>query len=127
MISPGTRSREPSKTYCLLGSSGVGKTTLLNPVIGREAFETQAVRENAGFADVPELAQHCRYCDCSHVGDAGCAVAAAVANGALMWATALDMLPGFGVVVPWLGRLLTCVAAGCGPSRRRSSLSGGRN
>jgi ribosome biogenesis GTPase len=33
----------PGKTYCLLGSSGVGKTTLLNNIIGREQFETQAV------------------------------------------------------------------------------------
>ncbi len=33
----------PGKTYCLLGSSGVGKTTLLNSIIGREQFETQTV------------------------------------------------------------------------------------
>lgn len=33
----------PGKTYCLLGSSGVGKTTLLNSIIGSEQFETQAV------------------------------------------------------------------------------------
>ena len=33
----------PGKTYCLLGSSGVGKTTLLNTIIGSEQFETQAV------------------------------------------------------------------------------------
>ncbi len=33
----------PGKTYCLLGSSGVGKTTLLNSIIGSERFETQAV------------------------------------------------------------------------------------
>ena len=36
------------KTYCLLGSSGVGKTTLLNRLIGREVFETDAVREKDG-------------------------------------------------------------------------------
>jgi ribosome biogenesis GTPase len=36
------------KTYCLLGSSGVGKTTLLNILLGREAFETQEVREKDG-------------------------------------------------------------------------------
>jgi len=36
------------KTYCLLGSSGVGKTTLLNHLIGREAFKTNAVREKDG-------------------------------------------------------------------------------
>ena len=31
------------KTYCLLGSSGVGKTTLINRLMGQEAFETKAV------------------------------------------------------------------------------------
>ncbi|MFC1897265.1 ribosome small subunit-dependent GTPase A [Chloroflexota bacterium] len=36
---------EPGKTYCLLGSSGVGKTTLLNRLIGRNAFRTNLVRE----------------------------------------------------------------------------------
>ena len=38
----------PRKTYCLLGSSGVGKTTLLNNLIGEEVFETQTVREKDG-------------------------------------------------------------------------------
>jgi ribosome biogenesis GTPase len=38
----------PGKTYCLLGSSGVGKTTLLNTLLGRDAFETQEVREKDG-------------------------------------------------------------------------------
>lgn len=33
----------PGRTYCLLGSSGVGKTTLINRLIGREAFDTRAV------------------------------------------------------------------------------------
>jgi ribosome biogenesis GTPase len=36
---------KPGITYCLLGSSGVGKTTLLNHLIGRAAFETNLVRE----------------------------------------------------------------------------------
>jgi ribosome biogenesis GTPase len=34
---------DPGKTYCLLGSSGVGKTTLINRLVGREAFETKAI------------------------------------------------------------------------------------
>jgi ribosome biogenesis GTPase / thiamine phosphate phosphatase len=38
----------PRKTYCLLGSSGVGKTTLLNTLLGGDVFETQAVREKDG-------------------------------------------------------------------------------
>jgi ribosome biogenesis GTPase len=33
----------PGKTYCLLGSSGVGKTTLINRLIGRETFGTKTV------------------------------------------------------------------------------------
>ena len=36
------------KTYCLLGSSGVGKTTLLNRLVGREMFETNTVRVTDG-------------------------------------------------------------------------------
>jgi len=35
--------------------------------------------------------------------------------GALVWFTGLDMFPGFGVVVPVVGRVLTCVAGGLGP------------
>ena len=38
----------PSKTYCLLGSSGVGKTTLLNNLIHQELFKTQPIREKDG-------------------------------------------------------------------------------
>jgi len=34
---------EPRKTYCLLGSSGVGKSSLMNQLLGREIFETQIV------------------------------------------------------------------------------------
>lgn len=37
---------EPRNTYCLIGSSGVGKTTLLNNLIGREEFKTMEVRES---------------------------------------------------------------------------------
>jgi ribosome biogenesis GTPase len=35
----------PGLTYCLLGSSGVGKTTLINYLIGRDALKTNLVRE----------------------------------------------------------------------------------
>ncbi len=34
----------PGQTYCLLGSSGVGKTTLINRILGSEQYETQSVR-----------------------------------------------------------------------------------
>ena len=38
----------PRQTYCLLGSSGVGKTTLLNNLVGESIFATKAVREKDG-------------------------------------------------------------------------------
>ena len=38
-----------------------------------------------------------------------------VLSAALMWFTGLNMLPGFSPILPWLGRLLTCVIAGFGP------------
>jgi ribosome biogenesis GTPase / thiamine phosphate phosphatase len=111
------------RTYCLLGSSGVGKTTLINRLIGREAFHTKAVsstgegthttsrrqlivlgqgamlidtpgmRElgiigagegvNAGFEEFVALSSHCRYANCSHERELGCAVRAAVKRGEL--------------------------------------------
>ncbi len=115
---------EKGKTYCLLGSSGVGKTTLLNRLLGREEFETNPVREKDGkgryttarrqlilldngallidtpgmrelgmiaveagidesFADIHTLAKNCRFSDCTHTQEIGCAVLAAVNNGEL--------------------------------------------
>ncbi len=113
----------PGKTYCLLGSSGVGKTTLINQLLGSHALETGAVsgtgegrhtttrrhlvvldngallidmpgmRElgilGAGdglddsFADVRELARHCRFADCRHTNEPGCAIRRAIENGEL--------------------------------------------
>ena len=111
------------RTYCLLGSSGVGKTTLINRLIGQDAFVTKAVsgtgegihttarrqlivlnqgsmlidtpgmRElgllgvsegvDQGFQDIFRLSQECRYPDCGHTQEPGCAVRAAVTSGAL--------------------------------------------
>ena len=38
----------PGKTYCLIGSSGVGKTTLINHLLGKNIFGTKTVRESDG-------------------------------------------------------------------------------
>ncbi len=128
----------PGRTYCLLGSSGVGKTTLLNQLTSGQAgagglhehahvtradrvtravsatgegthtttrrqltmldggalvVDTPGMREvgtvaaaegvDAGFADIAQLAGECRYADCRHEHEAGCAVRAAVDRGEL--------------------------------------------
>jgi ribosome biogenesis GTPase len=113
----------PGGTYCLLGSSGVGKTTLINRLIGRDAFDTKAVSatgegvhttsrrhllmlDNGAmlidtpgmrelglfgtvdgvddtFAEIHERAVNCRFADCTHTGEPGCAVLLAVADGTL--------------------------------------------
>lgn len=115
---------QKGKTYCLLGSSGVGKTTLLNHLLGCEAFETNPVREkdsrgrhttarrqmtvldsgallvdtpgmrelalmgvgasiDDSFSDVHKLSKNCRFNDCTHSVEVGCAVLDAVQSGSL--------------------------------------------
>lgn len=115
---------EKSKTYCLLGSSGVGKSTLLNTFLGEQQMKTDAISEHSnrgrhvtthrelrilenggilidnpgmrevGIADsdagiwitfeaIAELAQSCRFKDCTHTNEAGCSVLAAVEAGEL--------------------------------------------
>ena len=115
---------QQGKTYCLLGSSGVGKTTLLNHLLGCQAFETNPVREkdsrgrhttarrqmtvldsgallvdtpgmrelgmmgvgasiDDSFSDIHELSKHCRFNDCTHSVEVGCAILAAVQSGSL--------------------------------------------
>ncbi len=115
----------PGSTYCLLGSSGVGKTTLLNSITGRDEFETQSVskKENKGrhtttsrelitlangamlidtpgmrelgnlsiesgidetFSEIRELELGCKFSNCSHTNEKGCAILAAINKGELL-------------------------------------------
>ena len=113
----------PGRTYCLLGSSGVGKTTLVNRLMGHGTFKTKGVsatgegihttarrqlivldqgvmlidtpgmRElgllgagdgvDQGFDDILALSTSCRYANCSHTREPGCAVLAAMDSGKL--------------------------------------------
>jgi ribosome biogenesis GTPase len=116
---------QPGKTLVLLGSSGVGKSTLVNALAGSEMMTTAEIREDdakgrhttthrqllqlpngalvidtpgmrelgmwdAGtglsstFTDVEQvLDQGCRFSDCNHTGEPGCAVTAAIDSGEL--------------------------------------------
>lgn len=112
----------PNKMAVLIGRSGVGKSSLVNLLVGKEVQQTGAVREGDGkgrhttvnreiidipgggrvvdmpgvrglgvweadsgigaaFADIEEAAQQCRFRDCTHTTEPGCAVLAAVSGG----------------------------------------------
>lgn len=112
------------QTVALVGSSGVGKSSLVNTLTGDSEQQTGPIRtsddkgrhtttsrslhwlESGGilldtpgmrelqmadneegirhtFADIKDLAYHCRYNDCQHQSEPGCAVLAAIENGAL--------------------------------------------
>ena len=119
-----TKFIEKGKTYCLLGSSGVGKSTLLNNLSGKSVMKTDSISESTnrgrhitshrelivlenggilidnpgmrevGIADsangleitfdkIYRLSENCRFKDCTHKQEKGCAVLEAVESGEL--------------------------------------------
>ena len=114
----------PGETVVLLGSSGVGKSTLVNTLAGEELLRTQEIRQGDDkgrhttthreifrlpdgvlvldtpgmreiglveaeegleetFDDVAEIVAECRFRDCTHADEPGCAVRPAVQSGAI--------------------------------------------
>jgi len=114
----------PGQTFAFAGSSGVGKSSLINSLLEDDRLKTAAVREKDSkgkhttsrremifmengailvdtpgmrefqpwadaenvsvvFDDIRELSRHCRFADCQHLHEAGCAVKDAVETGAL--------------------------------------------
>lgn len=113
----------PGKTVAFIGSSGVGKSTLINKLTGTDriatretgndgkgrhttthrelitlqngafVIDTPGMRElgmwdssggiDTAFANIEELSHACKYTDCTHTAELGCAVLCAIENGTL--------------------------------------------
>jgi ribosome biogenesis GTPase len=115
---------QKGKTYCFLGSSGVGKSTLINNLAGEDLMETKSISERTkkgrhvtshremivlktggilvdnpgmreiGLTDINgglettfdlifELSKNCKFSDCRHIHENGCAIIAALDTGQL--------------------------------------------
>ena len=113
----------PGKTVAFIGSSGVGKSTLINKLTGTDSIATREIRNDdkgrhttthrelivlpngafvidtpgmrelgmwdsgdgidTAFADIEELSRACKYADCTHTSEPGCAVLRAIEDGTL--------------------------------------------
>ena len=111
------------KTYCIVGSSGVGKSTLINQITGHDTLKTRTVSTSGegrhttvrrqlivleqgamlidtpgmrevgilgasegmddNFDDIHELSLSCRFTNCGHTNEPGCAILKAIEGGKL--------------------------------------------
>ncbi|NLG27064.1 MAG: ribosome small subunit-dependent GTPase A [Chloroflexi bacterium] len=119
-----TQYLQPRETVIFLGSSGVGKSSLINALAGEQVMRVNEIREDdskgrhtttlrrlirlpggamvidtpgmrqvgmwdvstgigEAFSDVEQYLGHCRFADCTHGNEPGCAIRAAIADGSL--------------------------------------------